>query len=139
MEEFRTAILCLALMNGPVFAQTGSVEERLNASLDKLLAEWTVYVSCTALDPDTQALMMNLWADSSMKIYAVLKEKGVDPGVIKLVGDRIAGLKPVAAIDAPAQELIDYCHGHPDWQRKLYNMESTQPEAAIKAALGDGK
>jgi hypothetical protein len=139
MEKFRTAMLCLALLNGPVFAQTGSVEERLNASLDKLLAEWTVYVSCTALDPDTQALMMNLWADSSMKIYAVLKEKGVDPAVIKSVGDRIAGLKPVAAIDAPAQELIDYCHSHPDWQRKLYNLENTQPEAAVRAALGDGK
>jgi hypothetical protein len=137
MRTLCLALIALAALNGSAIA--GPVEDRINLALDKTLAEWTVYVSCTALDPQTQAFLGQAWSDSMAKTDALLKEKGVDAGSIKSVKERLAGLKPAMTKDAPAAELIAYCHAQGDWLGKLNRFEITKPEDAVKAALGEVK
>jgi hypothetical protein len=139
MKSLRQSVLCMAVLIGTASSQAGELEDKLNAMLDKTLAEWTVLVSCTALDPQMQAVLGKAWADSTAKTVALLKEKGADSRLISAVGERMAGLKPVVTKEAPASELIAFCHSHPDWHRKLLTFEITKPEDAIKAALGGVK
>jgi hypothetical protein len=137
MRTLRIACIALAALNGPAIA--GPVEDRISLALDKTLAEWTALVSCTALDPQTQAVLGQAWSESMAKTDALLKEKGVDAGSIKSVKERLAGLKPVMTKDAPAAELITYCHAQGDWLGNLNRFEITKPEDAVKSALGEVK
>jgi hypothetical protein len=137
MATLRIVLMSITALTTLAFA--GETEDKIDAALDTMLAEWTALVSCTALDPDMQAVLAQAWAESIAKTDAFLKEKGADAGLVKSVGERLSGLKPVVTEDAPASELIAYCHGQADWQRKLLNFDITKPEDAIRAVLGEAK
>jgi hypothetical protein len=130
--------LIFALLSGLMTSASAAPADdpgaRIDAAVDKAIAEWTVLMTCTALDPEGQDFIIKSWKIMTEKVSGQLKEKKVSTS--ETVAARMAALKPRFDDQAPASELITYCHAHPEWQRQMGTLEVARPDQEIGLILG---
>jgi hypothetical protein len=137
MRPLMLFTLLVGMLLPAAIARADDAQARIDAAVDKALAEWTVLITCTALDPKSQKLLAKAWKDMSDRVRTQLKDKGLSSG--DAVAARMAALAPLINDTAPASELIAFCHAHPDWQRQLNTVQVARPDEEISAILGAGK
>ena len=136
MKQFSSFMLGIALANLPTFARAEELDLKINTVIDKAVAEWTVLLTCTALDPPSHDFLLKSWEETKAKSAALMKAKAVDAGKIDVYLARLSALSPAVKDESPATELMKYCHAHPEWQKQMGTLEFTVPHRELAVVLG---
>ena len=132
-------ILALSAMvgfSGLPGARADDTDAKIDAIMVKANSEWTVLLTCTALDVKTHDFLVGAIADTKARSKALLEQKGFAGDKIALMLARFG--EPASAVkdDAPAADLMAYCHAHPEWQEQMGTMQFTIPHLALAELFG---
>ncbi len=126
------AAAAIVLLAAPAAAQDDR-KAAINALLDKAIAEHTIFLNCTATDPDGSEFVARGWQSDVLAAVAALAEAGFS-------SDEIAAFTTRASIDAlmmkdrPFGEVIEFCNTNGPWMRQFYEMRYVVLPLAIKQA-----
>ena len=131
-----SAVLVFALFAAPAFAQivpTGS--PAADIVLSQALADQRVFLTCTALEPESHRLIIDFWQADVAAAVAFLTEKGVPPEAIAAF---TAAADPAALAlppDTPFAEVVDYCQAQTHWFIRMNRRDFTELARALPEAL----
>jgi hypothetical protein len=116
-------------------ALAGPNDARIEAAVDKAIADWGRFLVCTVLDQRDHQSMLQLWRMERDFLIKVILEQQVDP----VAAARIAAktdiptlLKP---LDGTAKDLVAYCKTDPEWKSRFLMHTITVPSADLKDLL----
>ena len=132
-------IFALSVMAGlsSVFgARADDTDAKIETIMVKANAEWTMLVTCTALDSKTHDFLVGAIADTKERSKALLEQKGFAGDKIALMLARFGEPASAVSDDAPAADLMAYCYAHPEWQIQMATMQFTIPHLALAELFG---
>lgn len=91
--------------------------------LSQAIAEQRVFHTCSALDPQTHALVTKQWQQDAATAAAILAAKQVSPEAITAFTSAAQPAALMPAEDTPWAEVKGLCDTHPDWQTRLYQFD----------------
>ena len=104
--------------------------------LDKVLAEQTVLLNCSALDANAFNAINNVnWQEERAETAKILGLADVPPGVLDDFQARTAP-EAIVLVDAKFSELIEMCQAAPDWQGQFERLEFTQMSVETRKIFG---
>jgi hypothetical protein len=136
MARGRTALALAALIcASPVAAQDRVA--RITPVLDRALAEWRVFLTCTALDPQAHAMVVDGWSGMVETTGTYLRERGLSGASLD---DFPARAEPDALMlpgDTPFAEVRAFCEDHPGWRGQLETFGFILMPDALEEALAE--
>lgn len=119
------AILAAALLlTTPALAQvipTGT--PAADILLSKAITEQRLFLTCTALDPQTHDFIAGLWAKDVAAAATLLTEHNVPPEAIAAFTAAALPENLLPDPDTPFQDIRKFCATDPDWIRRLNRTE----------------
>ena len=112
------------------------IEGKINAMIDKAVVEWTLLVTCTALDSGNHDFLVAKWEQTKSRSKSLMQEKHIDNRKIEEYLTRMGKLAPSIKSEAPAADLMAYCHAHPEWERLIRGFKFIIPHDALATILG---
>jgi hypothetical protein len=130
------APLLTLLLTTPTLAQvipTGS--PAADILLSQAITEHRVFLTCSALDPQTHAQILTNWQRDTAAAVAILTTNKVPPEAITAFSTAAdpAALMPTA--DTPWAEVKALCDTHPDWQKTYFQLNLTILDLKLPAAF----
>jgi hypothetical protein len=136
----RAAALALALvLSGPAAAQvipTGT--PAADITLSAAIADWRIFVTCSALDPATHALVVDALARDTDAAMAILTTNQVPLEAITAFKTAASPVALTPAPDTPFEEVQKFCATQADWPERWRDgrfkaLARTLPQAFAKA------
>lgn len=115
-----TAALLLATPSHAQVIPTGS--PTADILLSQAIAEHRVFLTCSALDPQTHARIQTNWQRDVTAAAAILTAEGIPPEAIAAFQTAAAPAALMPAGDIPFAEVIPFCAANPDWQTNYVEM-----------------
>ena len=84
--------------------------------LSLAIAEQRIYLTCSALDPATHALILQNWQRDVTDAAAILTANAIPPEVITAFQSAARPENLLPAADTPFDAVRQLCNGNPDWQ-----------------------
>ena len=116
----------LALLATPLSAQvipTGS--PAADILLSQAIAEHRVFLTCSALDPQTHAQILTNWQKDTAAAVAILTAQAVPQDAITAFTQAAEPQALMPADDTPWAEVKGLCDTRPDWQKSYYEFNMT--------------
>ena len=83
--------------------------------LSQAIAEHRIFLTCSALDPDTHALIARHWQDDTASAAKILADHGTPPEAIAAFTAAADPAALLPAEDTPFAEVARFCTTHADW------------------------
>jgi hypothetical protein len=93
--------------------------------LSQAIAEQRVFLTCSALDPATHALIAETWQGDVAAAAAILAENNVPPEAIAAFTMAARPEKFLPAPDTPFEDVMQLCTSNPDWTKDLFSFRFT--------------
>lgn len=114
-----TAIWFTLLLTSPTHSQvipTGS--PAADILLSQAITEHRVFLTCSALDPQTHTQIAENWQRDITAATAILTANQVPPEAIAAFTTAAAPAALMPAEDTPWTQVTALCATHPDWQQR---------------------
>jgi hypothetical protein len=124
------------LLATPTLAQvipTGS--PAADILLSQAIAEHRVFLTCSALDPQTHAQILQNWQRDTAAAVAILADKQVPPEAITGFTKAADPAALMPTPDTTWAEVQGLCATHPDWQNTYYEFNAIVLELKLPAAF----
>lgn len=103
--------------------------------LSQAIAEHRLFLTCSALDPQTHQQILAYWQRDVASATAILTAQGVAPDAIAAL---TAAADPAALMpgpDTPWAEVTALCATQPDWQTAYFQLKLTVLELKLPGAF----
>jgi hypothetical protein len=130
------ALLATCLATAPALAQiipTGT--PAADILLSRALAEHRVFLTCSTLDPATQAVILSNWQRDVAAATAILQANAVPPEAIAAFTDAARPESLLPAPDTPFEDVRQICAAGEDWQERYFKLDHTILELKLPQAL----
>lgn len=114
---FALALLLLATPAAAQVIPTGT--PAADILLSQAIAEQRLFHTCSALDPQTHALVTDQWRQDAAAAAAILAENQVAPEAIAAFTEAASAETLLPGPETPWAEVKGLCDTHPDWQTRL--------------------
>ena len=91
--------------------------------LSQAITEQRLFHTCSALDPQTHALVTDQWQQDAAAAVAILAENQVAPEAIAAFTEAASAKTLLPGPETPWAEVKGLCDTHPDWQTRLYQFD----------------
>lgn len=129
-------LIALLLLATPLAAQvipTGT--PAADILLSRAIAEHRTFLTCSALDPETHALIRTSWQRDTAAAAAILAANGVPPEAISAFTTSAAAENLLPADDTPWAAVTGLCLTDAGWQTRYQTFAFTILERALQRAL----
>jgi hypothetical protein len=103
--------------------------------LSQAIAEHRVFLTCSALEPQTHAQILTNWQRDVTAAAAILKTHNVPAEAITAFTTAADPAALMPADDTPWAEVKDLCDTHPDWMTDYYQFNLTVLDLKLPAAF----
>ncbi|KPP84149.1 MAG: hypothetical protein HLUCCA08_01425 [Rhodobacteraceae bacterium HLUCCA08] len=130
----RLATLFLAFA-APVSAQSLQQRLQVGQAWEVALAEWSVVLTCSMLDPQSREVAEDSWTRMRDAALDRMQEAGwTEPDLDQLRDrGRIAAMRLPG--DPPFSEVVAYCTDNGDWMQGLVRLTVPMLDRDVEAAL----
>jgi hypothetical protein len=100
-------------------AAAGPNDAAIREIVDRAVAQWSVFLSCSVLDPEVHGLILRSWDLRRGELDAVLARADLAPETAAAIA---AAVDPVALMVPTLGDvatLVAFCHATPDWYRNV--------------------
>jgi len=133
--KLATLALSVLLCAAPAAAQDRV--ERIMPVLERATEEWRVFLTCTALEPDSHPMVVDSWAHTVERTSAFLYDQGFPGSVVIPFATRARPDALMLPGDTPFSEVRAFCEAHPDWRWQLDSFGFTMLPDALEQALAE--
>ncbi len=105
----------LSTMSAPSFA--GPHDQAIVEILDEALADWSAFLTCSVLEPETHTLLREWWALEQGALEEVLATADLAPELAAEIGARLTLEQLMAPTIGDVDALIAFC-ADTDWRRQ---------------------
>lgn len=135
----RRALLpaALAFSTMPAHAQDADLAANVQALIDTAIAEQTVFINCTATEPETGRIVSESWEHDIQQVLPLLPRAGLGRDAIAAFEKR-ADPATILMSDRPFKEVVALCSAEPDWIQRYYRLNYVLLPMRVQQLL-DGK
>ena len=129
-------LLALLLLTSPTTAQvipTGS--PAADILLSQAITEHRVFLTCSALDPQTHTQILTNWQRDTAAAAAILTANTVPPEAITAFTKAADPAALMPAEDTPWGQVKGLCDTHPDWLKTYQDFNATFLELKLPQAF----
>lgn len=130
------ALALTLLLTTPTLAQvipTGT--PAADILLSQAIADQRVFLTCTALDPDTHKIALDFWAADVAAAVTILQDHGVPPKAIAAFQTAAAPGAMLPAPDATFADIQAYCTAQDRWFRRWSTRDFTELALRLPGAF----
>jgi hypothetical protein len=103
--------------------------------LSQAIAEHRVFLTCSALEPQTHAQILTNWQRDVTAAAAILKTHNVPPEAITAFTAAADPTALMPADDTPFSEVKQLCDSNPDWMPRYYQFNLIVLELKLPGAF----
>lgn len=117
-------------------AAAGPNDAAIRAIVDRAVAQWSVFLSCSVLDPEVHAFVLRAWGLRVGELETVLARADLAPGTAAAIAAAVDPAAMMAPTLGDVATLIAYCHAAPDWYRSVTSgRDVIRPADEVEALL----
>jgi hypothetical protein len=102
--------------------------------IEEAVADWSVFLSCSVLDPQRHEQLVGWWADERADLEDVLAAADLAPNIAAEIEARLTDEHLLEPTTGAATALIEFC-ANTEWQHRLVILDIAQPAAQVERLL----
>lgn len=107
--------------------------------LSQAIADQRLFLTCSALEPDTHTFLLEAWERDVAKAVDILTAAQVAPEAITAFTTAAAPEALLPAPDTPFEDLQKFCATDPKWLTRAMKMDTVRLAADLPKVLPEGQ
>lgn len=124
----------MSLLAGSAVA--GPNDTAIREVVDRAVAQWSVFLTCSVLEPPLHTQIRRWWDDERADLNEVLARADLAPDVAAAIAAAVAPEQMMTMTLGDAATLIAFCNADPSWYRNVTTgRDVIRPSQAVQRLL----